>query len=113
MKLLTDKRPWGEFRQFTENEPTTVKIITVKEGEEFSLQEHNHRTEFWRIISGTPDVTIGDSTVRAKAGDEFEIPPKTKHRVHATGADAEFLEISSGEFDENDIVRLEDDYGRA
>ncbi len=113
MKLLTDERPWGRFRQFTENEVTTVKTIFIKKGESLSLQYHNHRSEFWRILSGTPDVTIGDTVTRAKAGDEFEIPVKVNHRIHAIDTDAEFLEISSGNFDENDIVRLEDNYGRA
>ena len=111
-KPFTIKRPWGNFRQFTTNNPFTVKIILVKKGEAFSLQYHNKRSEFWRIISGTPEITIGDSVVEAKMGDEFQIPKKTKHRVRSLDTDTEFLEISSGEFDENDIVRLEDKYGR-
>ncbi len=113
MKLLTDERPWGRFRQFTENEETTVKTIFIKKGESLSLQYHNHRSEFWCILSGTPDVTIGDTVTHAKAGDEFEVSVKTNHRIGAVNDDVEFLEISSGNFDENDIVRLEDNYGRS
>lgn len=112
MKTLTVKKPWGQFEQFTHNEATTVKILSVKKGEAFSLQYHNHRTEFWKIISGTPEITIGESVVNGKPGDEFEIPPKTNHRVHAINVDTEILEISSGDFNENDIVRIEDKYGR-
>ena len=111
--MTTERRPWGEFRKFVENEKVTVKIILVVAGEEFSLQEHHHRSEFWHIISGTPEVTIGETTVNAKAGDEFTIPVGSMHRMKAVGGDATFLEISSGEFDENDIVRMKDDYGRA
>ena len=80
-KIVQVERPWGSFRQFTHNNPSTVKIIFVKKGEAFSLQYHNHRTEFWKILSGTPEVTIGESLIYAKKGDEFEITPKTNHRV--------------------------------
>jgi mannose-6-phosphate isomerase len=106
-------RPWGSFRQFTNNEPATVKIILVKKDEAFSLQYHTIRTEFWKILSGNPEVTIEESVTRAKPGDEFEIAPKTKHRVYSVEMDTQILEISIGKFDENDIVRLEDKYGRA
>ena len=57
MEALTsyekEQRPWGNFERFTLNEKTTVKIITVNAGEELSLQKHNNRTEFWKIISGS------------------------------------------------------------
>lgn len=113
LNILKEERPWGGFEQFTQNSLSTVKIILVKKGEAFSLQYHNNRTEFWKILSGTPEVTIGKSTMQAKRGDEFEILPKTKHRICSVNTDTEFLEISLGEFDEKDIVRLEDKYGRA
>jgi mannose-6-phosphate isomerase-like protein (cupin superfamily) len=112
-KPFTEERPWGNFRQFTHNSLSTVKIILVRKGEAFSLQYHNSRTEFWKILSGNPEVTVGDKTVIAKQGDEFEIPPKTNHRIRATDSDSQILEIAAGNFDENDIVRLEDKYGRA
>ena len=111
-KMFQEERPWGSFRQFTHNSLSTVKIIFVKKDEAFSLQYHNNRTEFWKILSGTPEITIGESVVHAQKGDEFEIPPKTNHRAHAVGTDTEFLEISYGNFDENDIIRIEDKYGR-
>ena len=60
MKTLTVKKPWGQFDQFTHNEISTVKILSVDKGGELSLQNHEHRTEFWRIISGHPLVTIGE-----------------------------------------------------
>ena len=114
LKPFTEERPWGGFREFVKNETdtVTVKILFVKKGEEFSLQEHHHRDEFWRVLVGDPDITIDDKVVRAKAGDEFEVPPETNHRISASVNDVEVLEISRGEFDENDIERIEDKYGR-
>ncbi|HEY4494297.1 MAG TPA: phosphomannose isomerase type II C-terminal cupin domain [Candidatus Paceibacterota bacterium] len=112
-KPFQEERPWGNFRQFSHNKLSTIKIILVKNGGAFSLQYHNNRTEFWRILSGSPEITIGESVIHAQQGDEFEIPPKTKHCVRSTLANTEILEISVGEFDEEDIVRLADDYGRA
>jgi mannose-6-phosphate isomerase-like protein (cupin superfamily) len=109
---FTEKRPWGEFRQYAKGEPVTVKTIFIKSGESLSLQYHKQRSEFWRILKGTPEVTIGDKKVKAKAGDEFNIPVGAKHRVAAPDEDAEFLEVSRGNFDENDNTRLEDKYGR-
>ncbi len=113
MKPITTERPWGNFRQFTLNEISTVKIITVKAGEEFSLQYHDLRDEFWKILEGQPEVIVGDQTIKANAGDEFYVPRKTDHRVRAGDQDVKFLEIAYGEFKEDDIVRLQDKYGRA
>ena len=110
---FTEERPWGFFREFTDSDKGTVKIIFVRKGETFSLQRHEHRDEFWRVLSGNPDITIGEKIVRAKKSDEFEIQPKTEHRISAPIDDVEVLEISRGQFDENDIIRIEDKYGRA
>ncbi|HEY0980225.1 MAG TPA: phosphomannose isomerase type II C-terminal cupin domain [Candidatus Paceibacterota bacterium] len=112
MEPQTTSKPWGAFRQFTHNESTTVKVLFVRAGEAFSLQTHAHREEFWKVLSGTPRITIGDVTTRAKAGDEFSIAAGTAHRIEAEGADAEILEIARGAFDEDDIIRLQDKYGR-
>lgn len=112
MKTLVVKKPWGYFEQFSHNEPSTVKILFIKKGEAFSLQYHNKRTEFWKIISGTPEITLGESVMHAGVGDEFVISPKTKHRVASVATDTQILEISSGISEEDDIVRLEDKYGR-
>lgn len=112
MKPLDEQRPWGSFRQLTHNEPTTVKLLFIKDGERLSLQRHRARSEFMRVISGTPEVQIGETITLAKPGDEFTIPAGIPHRVSAKGGDASYLEISHGEFDEHDEERLEDDYGR-
>lgn len=109
---FTEERPWGEFRKFTSNEPSTVKILKVKKGEAFSLQKHLHRKEFWRVLSGDPEITLGEKTFVAKIGDEFEIDEGQEHRIFAPLNDVEILEISKGEFEESDIIRIEDKYGR-
>ena len=109
---FTEERPWGRFREFTLNEPVTVKILTVDLGQEFSLQDHHKRIEFWHVLSGSPRITIGEKVLDAKVGDEFWIPKDTHHRIEAPENDVDVLEISHGTFDESDVVRLEDKYGR-
>jgi len=106
-------RPWGSFRQFALNEPCTVKIITVKAGQATSLQRHDGRSEFWHILSGDPLITIEDNETQAKPGDEFYVPKQTVHRITGKTKECQLLEVSFGFFDENDIDRLEDNYGRA
>lgn len=113
MKTLIVKKPWGQFDQFTHNEITTVKILSINSGNSLSLQYHNHRDEFWRVISGHPVLTIGDKKINANPGDEFEIPKLVQHRIEATDDSVQILEISyDNNFDENDIIRTEDKYGR-
>lgn len=112
MKSETTIKPWGSFVQFTKDELSTVKFLYVNKGEELSLQYHNHREEFWRVVKGNPALTINEEVYVATEGDEYVIPAKTKHRISAPDNDVIILEISTGQFDENDIVRLEDKYNR-
>lgn len=112
MKTLTVKKPWGQFEQFTHNELSTVKVISINPNSSLSLQYHKNRSEFWRILSGRPIVTIGEKEIKAKSGDEFIISKEEKHRMVAEDEAVQFLEISFGNFEENDIIRIEDKYGR-
>jgi len=107
-----EERPWGNFERFTLNEKTTVKIITVKSGESLSLQTHKHRDEFWRIIKGSGTVRIGDTNTDAREGNTFFSHKGSKHRITGGENGLSFLEIAFGDFDEMDIERLEDKYGR-
>ena len=107
-----DIRPWGSFERFTLNEATTVKIITVAPLQAFSLQTHAHRQEFWRILKGTGTITVADTHTEAVEGDQFMIQVGDQHRAEAGPEGLEFLEIAFGTFDESDITRLEDRYGR-
>ena len=107
-----DIRPWGMFERFTLNEKSTVKVITVKQGEAFSLQTHESREEFWHVLEGSGVITVGEERHDVAVGDEFLIPTGTKHRAEGGEGGLKFLEIAFGEFDEGDIERLEDKYGR-
>jgi len=112
MKKYLEKRPWGKFERFCLNELCTVKLIFITPGEEISLQSHNNRDEFWRVIRGKGEITIGHEIKEAKRNDEFFINRKVEHRVKAGEKGIEILEISFGEFKEEDEIRLEDKYKR-
>jgi mannose-6-phosphate isomerase-like protein (cupin superfamily) len=110
---ITDERPWGRFEQFTLNEPSTVKILYVKSGETLSLQKHAHRREHWYVIEGSGSITLGDVIRELSPGDECDIPEGTLHRLSGTGESGiVVLEIAYGTFEEGDIERVDDKYGR-
>ncbi len=106
------KSPWGLNERFTLNEETTVKILTLYPGQRPSLQYHFKRKEFWKLLDNPAKITIGNKVIKAKKGDEFTVPKKTKHRIQAYSKPVRILEISFGKFDEKDIVTLGDDYKR-
>ncbi len=106
-------RPWGNFERFTLNEKSTVKIITVNPGSQLSLQQHAHRDEEWLVLQGQGSVTVGEQVTEVKPGDNFFVVRGTNHRVSGGPEGLLFLEIALGDFDEKDITRIEDDYGRA
>lgn len=111
--MFVSERPWGRFQQLSVNEATTVKIITVNPGERLSLQTHERRAEFWQVLDGPLDVTVGDRAWSAETGDQVWVPRGEVHRMgNSSTRPGRILEIGYGEFDEQDIVRLEDDYQR-
>lgn len=105
-------KPWGNFERLTHNEQSTVKLITVTAGNSISLQSHEHRGEYWRIISGIGRAIIDEEVIPVEAGVELFIKPTVKHRIESTTDDILFLEIAFGTFDESDITRFSDQYGR-
>jgi len=110
------KRPWGGFIKFIDNKPCTVKIHYLKNGGSFSLQFHKLRGEFWYLISGKIIVTIGKNIKQLKKkvlkeGEYIFFPKKSLHRGEGIESSV-ILEISLGKFKENDIIRIEDKYGR-
>ncbi|HNW71621.1 MAG TPA: phosphomannose isomerase type II C-terminal cupin domain [Candidatus Paceibacterota bacterium] len=111
-KTFQIERPWGNFRQFTNNESSTVKIITINPNECLSLQSHNKRSEFWHVISGDGIVEIGENKKNTVIGDEYEILIGEKHRLSAGQNGIQVLEIAIGDFDEEDVIHYEDKYGR-
>lgn len=106
------ERPWGNFRQFTKSELSTVKIITVNPNEMLSLQSHKKRAEFWYVISGSGIVQIEEIKTETKVGDEHEIKVGEKHRLSGGPDGIVVLEIATGDFDEEDVMHFEDKYGR-
>ena len=107
-----EERPWGSFVRFTLNEKSSVKIITLKPKQKTSLQFHKKRQEFWKVLDNPIRVTVGKRTWIAKPGEEIQVKKKELHRLEGISKAARVLEISQGEFDEKDIVRVEDIYGR-
>ena len=112
-EVFVQERPWGQFEQFVSNERVTVKIITVEPGHRLSLQTHEHRGEFWQVLDGPLEVTVDDRTWTAQPGEKIWAPQGAVHRMANQGdAAGRMLEVAYGEFDEADIVRLDDDYAR-
>ncbi len=112
VEVYSEKRPWGSFEKFNENERCTVKLLYIKPGSRLSLQYHNKRKEFWKIIKGSGTVEVQDKKSTLSEGDNIIIPSGAKHRIQASSSGCTVLEISYGSFDEDDIVRIEDDYDR-
>lgn len=112
INVYEEERPWGKFRKFTENVPSTVKVITVNPNKKLSLQSHKKRSEFWKVISGGGVFRINEDEFNVSKDDEEYVPQGAVHRIQAGGEGISVLEIALGEFDENDITRFEDDFGR-
>ena len=111
--VLEDRRPWGMFTQLTLNSPSTVKVIRIDPGQRLSLQRHEHRGEMWRILDGVVVVTVDDKTWDAVPDELIWIPTGAVHRAsNLADVPARLLEVAFGDFDEDDIERLEDDYRR-
>lgn len=107
-----EDRPWGSFERFIENEKVTVKFMHMAPGKRVSLQKHAKRSEYWRFFKGSGTVQIDDTVREVKEGDEAFIPVGALHRVTGGPEGLSFLEIMTGEYDEDDIERVEDDFGR-
>jgi mannose-6-phosphate isomerase len=111
-KIIKDERPWGFFIQYAHNEICTVKIITVSSNQVLSKQKHQKRDELWVVLDDGLRAELDDKIIDLKAGDEIVVPRKTEHRLSSTGKIGRILEVSFGHFDEKDIERLDDVYGR-
>lgn len=117
-KNITE-RPWGSFENLKtgENQNWHVKIINVLAGKRLSLQSHKKRDELWIVLEGGGVASVEDldkkhiTDHKLNVGDKVFISKKAKHRL-AAKYPLKILEISFGKFDENDIIRYEDDFGR-
>jgi mannose-6-phosphate isomerase len=106
------QRPWGKFRQYAHNVPCTVSLMTVKAGQRLSLQSHRDRSELWIVLNDKCEIQIGETLHQPDAGTELWIPASTPHRLGGRAGDAQVLEIAFGNWQQNDITRYQDDYGR-
>lgn len=113
---MTDEatRPWGHYEILGESPAYKAKAITVLPGHRLSYQKHAKRSEHWFVVTGTGTVTLDGTTTDLSAGSAVDVPVGTAHRITNTGqVDLVFVEVQHGtSFAEDDIVRLEDDYGR-
>jgi len=110
----TDERPWGSYTVLDDQPTFKVKRIEVRPGKRLSYQRHARRSEHWFIVHGTAVVTLDGLRREVSAGDAVDVPVGTDHRIeNASDAPVVFVEVQHGDyFGEDDIVRLEDDYGR-
>jgi mannose-6-phosphate isomerase len=110
------ERPWGTYTVLSEDAPDhKVKRIVVYPGKRLSYQRHAQRAEHWFVVSGTGHVTLDGEEIEIRAGQHIDIPQASAHRMANDGdRDVVFIEVQHGTyFGEDDIVRLEDDFGRA
>jgi mannose-6-phosphate isomerase-like protein (cupin superfamily) len=113
--LEFEVRPWGNYTVLSQDEPDhKVKAIVVSPGKRLSYQRHARRSEHWFIVRGTGNVTLDNNVIEVTAGVAIDVPVGTNHRIENTGIeDLLFIEVQHGDyFGEDDIVRLDDDYGR-
>lgn len=108
-----EDRPWGSFENHAHRDDWHLKVITIHDGKRTSLQHHTHRKETWVVVEGTIAATVGNEEVILTQGGIVVVEPEQRHRIHAVGGHAKLVEVSLGHFDEDDITRHEDDYGRA
>ncbi|WP_329520890.1 phosphomannose isomerase type II C-terminal cupin domain [Spirillospora sp. NBC_01491] len=109
----TERRPWGSFERFTLNEPSTVKLIHVRPGQRLSLQRHRDRDELWVALDPGAVFEVAGRRILPEVGERVLIRAGDTHRLSSDGPPVRVMEIAFGHFDEDDIERLEDSYGRA
>jgi mannose-6-phosphate isomerase len=110
-----EERPWGSFTVLVDNADHKVKSILVAPGQRLSYQTHARRSEHWFVVRGQGSVVLDDVVHEVGPGSTIDVPQGTAHRIKNAGAvDLIFIEVQHGEyFGEDDIVRLDDDFGRA
>lgn len=114
MPLESEERPWGSWHVIDVNAGYKIKRIHVDPGRRLSLQMHQHRSEHWVVIFGIATASIDGVTVTAGPGDSIDVPKGAVHRLANEGTqELVVVEVQHGGYTgEDDIVRLEDDFGR-
>jgi mannose-6-phosphate isomerase-like protein (cupin superfamily) len=110
-----EERPWGSYTILYSSASCQVKKLVVNPNKRLSLQSHQYRAEHWFIVSGSGLVQIDSSNLEVSQGDSVDIPIGFKHRISSISTTPlVFIEVQTGtSFDEKDIVRYEDDFGRS
>ena len=113
-KKEDNQRPWGFYDVISDVEDHKVKRITVYSGKRLSLQRHKMRSEHWYVVKGTGIVTLDGNEIEVTKGKAVDIEIGAAHRIANKGKeDLVLIEVQTGEyFGEDDIERLEDDFGR-
>jgi len=113
-KKRHDTRPWGSWESLRLMDDHKVKHIYVAPGEKLSLQLHHRRSEVWTVVAGSGTITVGDKALPAGPGQVFIIGKEQIHRAEGGPDGLHFIEVQTGDYlGEDDIVRLEDRYGRS
>jgi len=109
-----DERPWGNFTVLDEGAGYKVKRIEVLPGKRLSYQKHAQRAEHWYIVQGAAKVTLDGQEILLSADEYVDIPIGAAHRIENPSAEKViFIEVQRGDYlGEDDIVRLQDDFGR-
>lgn len=109
-----DERPWGNYQVLDDQPSHKVKRLVVEPGQRLSYQRHQQRSEHWFVVAGVATVTLDDVDHQLGAGQSIDIGRTCAHRVANNGSDPlVFIEVQLGDyFGEDDIERIEDDYGR-
>ena len=109
-----EEKPWGSFTILDVSDTYKVKRIEVLPGHRLSYQRHAQRSEHWMVVEGRARVTLDGQEVPLETGDTIEVPMGSAHRIENPGTGKlVFIEIQRGTYlSEDDIERLEDDYGR-
>ena len=112
---MRSERPWGWYEVIDKGEKYKVKNIEVKPGLSLSLQMHHHRAEHWVVVEGTALVQLNDVKFVINKNESKYIPVGCKHRLSNMGKiPLRIIEVQSGDYlEEDDIVRFQDDFGRA
>lgn len=110
----SDNRPWGRWEEYLNEPGYRVKRIIVNPGKRLSLQKHAQRAEHWVVVQGKGQMTLDDKTFPVSVGDVVFIEKGQVHRIENNQEEyLVFIETQFGVCIEEDIVRLEDDFGRA
>lgn len=109
-----EQRPWGEWLVLDEGDGFKVKRIVVQPGQRLSYQTHEHRAELWTVVAGTATCVIDDEPVVVETSKSVAVEIGQKHRITNMHDDVlVIIEVQLGEYcGEDDICRLDDDYGR-